>query len=66
MKGDVIVIEEHHIRAANLIVSKIFDKIKNKNTRYTITVAGESGSGKSETAKAIADELDRILIFYLT
>jgi uridine kinase len=30
-----------------------------KKTRYVITVAGESGSGKSETARAIADELSK-------
>jgi uridine kinase len=59
MKGDVIVLEEHHIRAAGLIVPKIMKEIVNKDTRYTITVAGESGSGKSETGKALADELEK-------
>ncbi len=57
MKGDIIVLEEHHKQAAAKIVPEIIEKIKNKATRYTITVAGESGSGKSETGKAIADEL---------
>lgn len=57
MKGDVIVLEEHHKRAAAKIVPEILEKIKTKTTRYTITVAGESGSGKSETGQAIADEL---------
>ena len=59
MKGGVIVLEAHHKRAAGLIVPKIIERIKNKSTRYVITVAGESGSGKSETAKAIADELEK-------
>jgi len=59
MKGDVVILEAHHRRAAELIVSKIIDNIRNKATRYVITVAGESGSGKSETAKAIADELEK-------
>lgn len=58
MKGDVIVLEEHHRRAAGMIVPQIVGKIKNKATRYTIIVAGESGSGKSETGRAIADELE--------
>ena len=58
MKGDIIVLEEHHRRAAGMIVPQIVEKIKNKATRYTITVAGESGSGKSETGRAIADELE--------
>ncbi|MDJ0767337.1 MAG: hypothetical protein QNJ12_01040 [Ilumatobacter sp.] len=57
MKGDIIVLEEHHKRAAHLIVPNIVDAIRAKAGRYTITVAGESGSGKSETGKAIADEL---------
>lgn len=60
MKGDVIVLEEHHKEAARKIVPEIIEKIKNKATRYTITVAGESGSGKSETGKAIADELEKL------
>lgn len=57
MKGDIIVLEEHHKRAASEIVPVIVDRIREKEGRYTITVAGESGSGKSETGKAIADEL---------
>ena len=59
MKGDVIVLEEHHRRAASEIVPAIFEKIISKTTRYTITVAGESGSGKSETGKAIQEELEK-------
>ncbi len=57
MKGDIIVLEEHHIAAAQQIVPEILEKIRAKETRYIITVAGESGSGKSETGKAIVDEL---------
>ena len=59
MKGDIIVFEEHHKKVAEVIVPKIMKKIKNKVARYIITVAGESGSGKSETGKAIADELQK-------
>jgi uridine kinase len=58
MKGDVIVLEQHHVRAASAIVPDILQAITAKPGRYVITVAGESGSGKSETGKAIADELD--------
>ena len=58
MKGDIIVLEKHHENAARIIVPEIIEKIKNKKSRYTITVSGESGSGKSETGKAIADELE--------
>lgn len=59
MKGDVILVGEHHRKAARLIVPGLIDKIKNKKSYYVISVAGESGSGKSETAKAIADELEK-------
>lgn len=57
MKGDKLVLQDYHRRAATEIVSNIIQDIKKKKTRYIITVAGESGSGKSETGKAIADEL---------
>lgn len=57
MQGDIIVLEEHHRSAAREIVPSILDAIASHPTRYTITVAGESGSGKSETGAAIAEEL---------
>ena len=59
MKGDVVVVQECHRRAATEIVPQIIDAIRRKSTRYTITVAGESGSGKSATGRAIADELEK-------
>ncbi len=59
MKGDIIVLEEHHKKAAAAIVPEILEKVKSKSSRYIVTVAGESGSGKSETGKAIADELGK-------
>jgi uridine kinase len=58
MKGDIIVIEEHHRKVGKLIASKISPIIKRRSGRYSITVAGESGSGKSETAQALADEFN--------
>lgn len=58
MKGDVIIVEEHHRRVAEEIVGKLFDRIQKANRTYTMTVAGESGSGKSETATAIKEALE--------
>ena len=57
MRGDKIVIEEHHRRAASDIVQSLIKAINAKHRRYIITVAGESGSGKSETGKAIQEAL---------
>lgn len=57
MKGDVLVIEKHHRSSAKKIVSSIVDDIQKKTTRFTITVAGESGSGKSEMGQAIKEAL---------
>ncbi len=59
MKGDVIVLERHHIEAGECIAAAIIEKITAAGRRYIITVSGESGSGKSETAKAIADALEK-------
>ena len=59
MKGDILVLQECHRRAAGVIVPQIIDAVRRKSTRYTITVAGESGSGKSETGRAMADELEK-------
>jgi uridine kinase len=57
MKGDIVLIEEHHNHAAKVIVMQIAEQIIAKPNRFVITVAGESGSGKSETGMAIANEL---------
>jgi len=59
MKGDKIVIQEYHIRAASEVVQQIVEAIRGKTTRYTISIAGESGSGKSETSEAIAKEFNK-------
>ncbi len=58
MRGDTIIVEAHHRRAAAEIVSALLPKIDDAGGRYSISVAGESGSGKSETATAIAEALD--------
>ncbi len=58
MKGDILVVEKHHIDASRMIVSRILSDIS-KTEHYILTISGESGSGKSEMAKAISDELER-------
>jgi uridine kinase len=57
MKGDKIVIESHHYRAADVIVPALADEIRASPSRYVIAISGESGSGKSETAQAVRERL---------
>jgi uridine kinase len=54
MKGDSIIVEEHHRKAASGIVPVLLPILQASKQRYTISVAGQSGAGKSETAMAIA------------
>ncbi|NPD46778.1 MULTISPECIES: P-loop NTPase fold protein [unclassified Lentimicrobium] len=54
MLGDVLLITEKHINAAHDIVKVILEQKKNK---FIIAISGESGSGKSELAHAVAKEL---------
>ena len=58
MKGDSIIIEKHHEAAAADIVPVILPMLEKQSGRFTISVAGQSGSGKSETATAIARALE--------
>jgi uridine kinase len=59
MKGDVLVLEPHHREAARVIAPWIRRRIAAMGGRLTVSVSGESGSGKSETALAIAQELEK-------
>lgn len=54
MLGDKIVVKPHHTKAAEGVYKKIRDRVVNSTRRVAITVAGESGSGKSEIASEIA------------
>lgn len=58
MKGDIIIVEPHHRRAAAEIVDRVIAEVRASSTPTTVSVAGESGSGKSETGKAIADAFE--------
>ncbi|MEN8234673.1 MAG: hypothetical protein ABFR89_07085 [Actinomycetota bacterium] len=57
MQGDIILVGEEHRRAAGIIIDHLLDEIRGLPRRFTMTVAGESGSGKSETGRALADAL---------
>lgn len=58
MLGDSIVVEAHHRKAAAAIVDLLLPAIE-QTEKYSLTIAGESGSGKSETAMAIAEKLEQ-------
>jgi uridine kinase len=58
MRGDIILVEEEHRNAARKIIDRLIDEIRGSDRRFTMTVAGESGSGKSETAQALAEALE--------
>ena len=59
MKGDSIIVEEHHRKAGEDIAQCLSPMLRQLRERYTLSVAGQSGAGKSETAQAIADALER-------
>ena len=50
-------IREEHIRAAHFVMESLLDEIHKTSGKYAITIAGESGSGKSEIAEALAEHL---------
>ena len=55
MRGDVVIIEDHHRTAAGRIADFLAERVRTSSGRFTLTVAGESGSGKSETGAALAE-----------
>ncbi len=57
MRGDKLVIHEGHIKAARQITKLVLPKIAKTKRKFVITVAGESGSGKSEVASVLSDSL---------
>jgi uridine kinase len=59
MIGDKLIIKDNHRRAAEQIVERILPRLRSTSRIYTISIAGESGSGKSETGRAVAEALIR-------
>ena len=57
MRGDSINIEAHHRRVGGNIATFMEGILCEGEGRFCITIAGESGSGKSETAIALATAL---------
>lgn len=59
MIGDKLIIKDKHRGAAEQIVECILPRLESSPRICTITIAGESGSGKSETGQAVANTLNR-------
>ena len=57
MKGDKLVITDKHRRAAQGVAEILLPQIEAAPGRFVITIAGESGSGKSEVAAVLSELL---------
>jgi uridine kinase len=55
MIGDKLLIDDYHRSAAALIYHKLSLQLEHAEQAVTVTVAGESGCGKSETAAVLAE-----------
>lgn len=55
MIGDKLVVTDYHRSAAAAIFEKLRMKLNQANKPVVVTVAGESGCGKSETAAVLAE-----------
>ncbi len=58
MRGDKILIQEKHRNAAAELAHILFPLLRKIDGRYAISIGGESGSGKSELAVALAESLE--------
>ena len=58
MRGDILIIGEHHRQAARDIVELTLPGIRSKPEKFFFSVAGESGAGKSEIAYALESLLE--------
>lgn len=57
--GDKLIIKEEHSRAAGQIAGILLPLIRKSQKKYIITIAGESGAGKSEIASSLGGHLEK-------
>lgn len=57
MKGDKLVIQKGHVKAGQQIMELLLPRLKKIQNKFIITIAGESGSGKSEIAAVLSELL---------
>lgn len=59
MRDDILIITENHHLAAKGIFGLLYEETRHRAGKYLVTIAGESGAGKSEIAAAVADLFDK-------
>ncbi|MEE4255937.1 MAG: hypothetical protein V2I47_02775 [Bacteroidales bacterium] len=59
MEGDVLIINNYHRKAAKQVVALLLPELEKSGNKFFLSVAGESGAGKSEIAASIAAELEK-------
>jgi len=57
MRGDKILVQEEHRKAAVAIVQILLPLVMEAKDRFAVSIGGESGSGKSELALALKKDL---------
>jgi uridine kinase len=62
MRGDILIIGDHHRLAAESIINMNIDRIRSSQGKFFFTIAGESGAGKSEIAYAMDRHLEQLEI----
>lgn len=57
MRGDKLVIEEEHAEVARQTADLVLPQINDSTGKFIITIAGESGSGKTEIATVLSETI---------
>jgi len=60
MRGDILIIGDHHRAVAESIINLTLTKIQEKTGKFFFTIGGESGAGKSEIAYAMEGVLEKL------
>jgi len=59
MEGDVLIINNYHRKAARQVVALLLPELEKAGNKFFLSVAGESGAGKSEIAASIVAEVEK-------
>ncbi len=60
MIGDILMINENHRKASRQCAELLLPYLEDTQRRYAVSIAGESGAGKSEIAAALAADLNSL------